>query len=1270
MTASRCGWTYCSTVAVVVALMWPIIGQGAEFAGGTGEWDSPYLIATAAQMNAIGADPNLWDKHFKLVADIDLRDYIGTQFNMIGHHATYGDSKPFTGVFDGNGRTISNFRYVNSNVNRVGLFGVVRRGEIRNLKLVDSNLVIEDGSQVGALVGFAEDATLTGCSVEGGRVSGGYEVGGLVGYGSGTTVLSCSSAVQVQGRSRVGGLTGRAYDGAFSLCHSNSVVTGHYSVGGLLGSSGDQIASCSSTGRVVGEEDVGGLIGSSGGDVSACYSTAAVTGTLTDAGGLVGTNGGTVTSCWASGDVQGRGCVGGLAGSNNGAVSHCYATGSVQSPSLAAGFAGRNKGRISLSYCTGALTGDTVAGFTTGGSVYLCYWDVETSGVTESPAARGRTTAQMQSASTYPGWGYGNLWVLEEGKDYPRLGWEGTPGRMLTDQPASYGGGTGRPDDPYQVRTPQQLLSIAYHREDFDKHFVLKSDIDLSRVDPDEILPIGTSGIPFTGSFVGDGHAISHFECRSGTQDYVGLFGFLDRTAYVAGIDFTDALVSGSRYVGVLAGCSLGTIERCSVLGGVTGDDSVGGLAGSSAGVIEHCSVLVTVAGGDGVGGLAGYSSGAVTACFSAGDVAGDSITGGLVGFNDGDIVASNSAAVVAADENVGGLAGVNGTPKLLATLAGPPPGAIPDPPETCISSCYCLGSVTGYNAVGGLVGRNGALIAASYAAAPVLGISTRVISGRGGSGITEEPATAGGLVGASNSGVTLLSYWDVERAGLSVSAEGRGKTTEQMIRAHTFRGWGWLGSWQIEDGQDYPHLAWEDGPGEPIEADPNRYSGGAGEPNDPYRIGSLNDLIDVGNHPADWDRCFLLTSDIDLAEVDPNDLHPIGVHGVPFSGVFDGNDHTISNFTCVADTENCVGLFGSIASEVSFWRDLPRLQDANGAVLNLHLDSVCVSAHHCAGGLAGYSGGTISGCSVTGRVAVVVNDAGGLAGCTVGPVLNCSASCDIEADRVAGGLIGWSMEPVTACWCEAHVNARSAYGGGLIGMSANTVESCHATGAVTGGSYVGGLIGAGVGDVLNCHAAGAVTGRSYAGGLIGSGGGNVLNCSSTGDVAGSRYVGGLVGWNPYGRSITGSLARTDVIGERQVGGLVGVNYGQIVNCYAAGSTQGVEEVAGLTGESTGILTSCYSACSVTGQQSVAGLVGSFRRGDIVSCFWDTSVSILEDGVAGLDPDPEGALGLGTGQMQKASTFKNAGWDFESMWTICEGQDYPRLRWEQRSCEE
>ncbi|RPJ37728.1 MAG: hypothetical protein EHM27_12245, partial [Deltaproteobacteria bacterium] len=66
------------------------------YGGGKGDPNEPYQIWTAEQMNQIGSYPNDWTQNFRLMANIDLSNYSGTAFNIIG---TLGN--PFTGTFDG-----------------------------------------------------------------------------------------------------------------------------------------------------------------------------------------------------------------------------------------------------------------------------------------------------------------------------------------------------------------------------------------------------------------------------------------------------------------------------------------------------------------------------------------------------------------------------------------------------------------------------------------------------------------------------------------------------------------------------------------------------------------------------------------------------------------------------------------------------------------------------------------------------------------------------------------------------------------------------------------------------------------------------------------------------------------------------------------------------------------------------------------------------------------------------------------------------------------
>ena len=72
------------TILLLIAVCLVSLPAEAQYGGGSGTAGDPYLIYTAEQMNAIGTNPEDSDRHFKLMADIDLSGYIGTDFNIIG----------------------------------------------------------------------------------------------------------------------------------------------------------------------------------------------------------------------------------------------------------------------------------------------------------------------------------------------------------------------------------------------------------------------------------------------------------------------------------------------------------------------------------------------------------------------------------------------------------------------------------------------------------------------------------------------------------------------------------------------------------------------------------------------------------------------------------------------------------------------------------------------------------------------------------------------------------------------------------------------------------------------------------------------------------------------------------------------------------------------------------------------------------------------------------------------------------------------------------
>ncbi len=336
-----------------------------QYAGGTGTAEDPFLIETAEQMNTIGLYREHWDKNFILIADIDMSTYTGEQYNIIGFltkdNTTYF---PFTGVFNGNGHTISNFTYSSNqiNVNDVGIFGQAGAGSlICDLILVYPNIDVH--SPAGALVGVLAEGNVNNCSVLGGSVSGNTAVGGLVGN---NWVDSIKSNI--------------------IKCFSTATVSGNEWVGGLVGANFGQIKECFAAGVVSGNSDIGVLVGWNG--------------MLSSWPGR-----GYILNCYATGDVSGNKNVGGLvgSGSSNTTITKCYAAGSVSGNSYVGGLVGQNSGTVTKSF-----------------------WDIDSSGRTNSAGGIGKTSVEMKKRITFTssGWDFLKVWKISENIDYPKLLWE------------------------------------------------------------------------------------------------------------------------------------------------------------------------------------------------------------------------------------------------------------------------------------------------------------------------------------------------------------------------------------------------------------------------------------------------------------------------------------------------------------------------------------------------------------------------------------------------------------------------------------------------------------------------------------------------------------------------------------------------------------------------------------------------------------------------------------------------------------------------------
>ena len=210
-----------------------------------------------------------------------------------------------------------------------------------------------------------------------------------------------------------------------------------------------------------------------------------------------------------------------------------------------------------------------------------------------------------------------------------------------------------------------------------------------------------------------------------------------------------------------------------------------------------------------------------------------------------------------------------------------------------------------------------------------------------------------------------------------------------------------------------------------------------------------------------------VLKSDGTLNEGTYRDWIPIGTFyygenhvpfAAPYSGIFDGQDHTISGLYFNKGDDRSIGLFGCIDS---------------GKIYNVSiLDSY-------------FSGAT---------------DIAGICGKShLGTIVNCHNAGTIDG-TIANSHLGI---------------------GGICGSTyRGTITDCDNTGVVNGDTYVGGICGDSTSPITRCYNTGNVSGNYRVAGICGNSGAggyvsNITNCSNSGDIRGSgTYIGGICGAN------------------------------------------------------------------------------------------------------------------------------------------------------------
>lgn len=177
------------------------------------------------------------------------------------------------------------------------------------------------------------------------------------------------------------------------------------------------------------------------------------------------------------------------------------------------------------------------------------------------------------------------------------------------------------------------------------------------------------------------------------------------------------------------------------------------------------------------------------------------------------------------------------------------------------------------------------------------------------------------------------------------------------------------------------------------------------------------------------------------------------------------------------------------------------------------------------------------------------------------------------------------------------------------------------------------------------------ITGGSRVGGICGKlSYGNIENCMVTGDISGDEDVGGIVGFNSNYSSISQCASSGNIMANSgSVGGILGYLYAScsIENCYSIANVKTEDSYSSSVYGIGGYAENCY----------FAGTVAGTKMDRVYPIAYSSSNSYYDSEKTKIS-GKDGALT--TKQMKQQASFQ--GWDFDKIWTIEEGVDYPKLR--------
>lgn len=368
----------------------------------------------------------------------------------------------------------------------------------------------------------------------------------------------------------------------------------------------------------------------------------------------------------------------------------------------------------------------------------------------------------------------------------------------------------------------------------------------------------------------------------------------------------------------------------------------------------------------------------------------------------------------------------------------------------------------------------------------------------------------------------------------------------------------------------------------------------------------------------------------------------PIGANsGSPFTGTFDGNNHTIDNLNIIRADDNPGLDNGTINSGADYQYVGLFGYSQNATIKNLNLDYARVKGYWDVGGIVGFA-------EYTTLTNLTVNKDFSPAAYNNSSNLNYFvwARYGERGGGIAGTMFGGTL---TNSETGGNVKGSGIIIGGLVGSAnSSTVISGSSSSAVIDGGYsVGGLVGeansiaisdsVASGDVYTVYEWDYSKPGNFGGGLVGYiAGSTITDSSASGDVSGYEYIGGLIGILSFTEAgvttISSSHASGNVSGWRGVGGFVGsATEAQFDTSYATGDVTATDdEVGGFAGRA--FCSTAFTNTYATGTVNAGGFsVGGFVGTDTAPCGLPSYTNVYATGAVSGSSMVGGLIGSASG---------------------------------------